>query len=44
MFRLIKIKRNDLIKKYGEKKYQEYKDSLSKDDKEYLENKFGTMK
>ena len=34
----------DQIKKYGEKKYQEYKDSLSKDDKEYLENKFGKMK
>ena len=34
----------DEIKKYGEKKYQEYKDSLSKDDKEYLENKFGKMK
>jgi hypothetical protein len=32
------------IKKYGEKKYQEYKDSLSKDDKEYLENKYGKMK
>jgi hypothetical protein len=34
----------DEIKKYGEKKYQEYKDSLSKDDKEYLENKYGKMK
>jgi len=34
----------DQIKKYGEKKYQEYKDSLSKDDKEYLENKYGKMK
>ncbi len=39
-----KLNDREEVRKFGDKRHQEYLDSLSKEDKEYFENKFGEIK